>query len=110
MAWFVIYIGGMIGTWLGPWWTVVPIAFIAGALFPGSARSAALNGALGMGLLWGVSSVTIQIKNSGTLADRVAPILFLPDGWVLVLATTLLGMALGAFACYVGYAVRRAVT
>jgi hypothetical protein len=109
MAWFVIYIGGMIGTWLGPWWTVIPISFLAGVLFPSSGRSAALNGALGMTLLWGVATVTIQLKNGGLLADRIAPIFFLPDGWLLVLATILLGAGIGAFACHTGYAVRRMV-
>jgi len=109
MAWFFIYIGGMISTWLGPWWTIVIVAIVAGFLFPSSGRSAFWQGVIGVSLLWGISTITIYLKNDGILMDRVAPIFFMPQGWMLIPVTILIGAVLGGLACYAGWKLRRSL-
>ena len=106
MAWIFIYIIGMIATWLGPWWLIVPVSLLAGWFFPINGKTAFAQGVAGVGLLWGVSTVTIHLKNSGILADRVAPILFLPEGWSLVIVSTLIGALLGGLSCFTGWKLR----
>ncbi len=106
MAWLFIYLIGMIATWLGPWWLIVPVSLLAGILFPTTGKTAFAQGFAGVGLLWGISTLTIHVKNAGVLADRVAPVFFIPEGWMLIVATTLIGAQLGGLACYTGWKLR----
>ncbi len=74
------------------WWTVAVAAFAVGALIYQPPARSFLAGFLGVFLLWGGLSWTIDMANQSILAPRIATVLPL-DGSIplLVLLTALVG-------------------
>jgi MFS family permease len=87
-----------------PWWSVAFAAFIGGVLV--NSRSNFLAGFFGVGLLWAITSVIIDITASSDLTERVASV-FMLNKPLLFLVTALLGGLVGGFAAMAGGALRK---
>ncbi len=94
---------GSLVQWLFPWWSVAVVAFTVGGWRCSSGRQAVLTGFFGVALLWGVAATFVHFMNDGILSARVALLLHLPAGILLVAVTAVLGGVVGAVACLTGF-------
>jgi hypothetical protein len=96
-----------------PWWILMVISFLVCFFLYGTRSSSFLSGLLGIGLLWIVVALYINISTSSLLADRVASIFQLPDSvigipgsFLLVIITGLIGGLAGGFSALSGHLLR----
>jgi len=74
-----------------PWWSIVIVAAIVGAIFHEHAGRSFLYGFISVFLLWGIASFQIDAGNESILSTRMAEIF----GANMILVTGLLGGLLG---------------
>ena len=85
-----------------PWWTLVIGAFAGGYFFGNKGWMAFLSGLLGVGLLWFVTAMTIDIQTQSILTEKVAKIFPTKTPALLFLVTAIIGGLPGAFAALTG--------
>ena len=90
-----------------PWWAFVITSGIVGATIHQQPWKAWLAGFLGMFLLWGVWAYMIDSANEHILSTRVAGLLKLGSGTMLVLVTALVGGLLSSVAALAGSFARK---
>lgn len=90
-----------------PYWGVMILIGLLGVLISPKPAAAFLGGGLGMGLAWLGQSLYIGITTSSTLPDKMAQIMGLSSGMVLVAMTGILGFLLGAFSGLTGTLLRK---
>src|SRR5687768_10092064 len=95
--------------WVLPWWILVILAFALAFWLANKAGSAFWAGFLGISMGWLGLSLFYHIHNDGLLTSRVATLFTLPQPWLLLLVTALLGGLLGGLAAFTGYLFRRAL-
>ncbi|GAA4002784.1 hypothetical protein GCM10022408_12810 [Hymenobacter fastidiosus] len=92
-----------------PWWSITPVAFLAGATLGRPGGRVFLAGFAGIGLGWLLLASWQQVQGAGRLSHRVAQLLPLGgQGWLLVLVTALIGGLVGGLAALAGYWLRQA--
>ncbi|MBT1704863.1 hypothetical protein [Chryseosolibacter indicus] len=87
-----------------PWWSIAFASFIGALMF--NSRYNFLAGFLGVGLLWLLTSLIIDITASVNLAGRIAA-LFMLNKPLLFVVTSLIGAVVGGFAAMAGGALRK---
>ncbi len=102
MRFLTILVGAAITQWLLTWWMLALVGLIAGRYLAGGVRSAWWQGAGAGAALWGGAAAYIHIANGYLLGDRLAPVFNLPDGWLLVGVSALLGALLGGLSAAAG--------
>jgi hypothetical protein len=96
MAVFVTMVLAWVGGLFLPWWSVAIASFVAAIVFSQGRGRAWFAGFLGIFILWAIASVTINIRNEGILAPKIANILPLNGSVpVLILLTALVGGLVG---------------
>lgn len=85
-----------------PWWSLVPIAAMAGWLFARSGLGAFAMGFLGGFLLWFSAAWLSDNANGGMLSSKVGQLFMGVKSQHLLWATGLLGALLGAFGALTG--------
>ncbi len=85
-----------------PWYSAVIVAFLVSAILPNGKLNAFLVGFLGVGLLWLVYALIIDIQTNSILTDRVAELFTLSDGNILVAITGLVGAVVGGLGSLTG--------
>jgi hypothetical protein len=85
-----------------PWWSIVIITGIIGALARLSSIQSFLMGFLGVALLWGLFAFVLNMKNDGILATRVGELFGGVNPLGLVLITTLIGGLIGGMGALTG--------
>jgi hypothetical protein len=91
-----------------PWWSVAVAAFIAGAAVPAKPWQNWLAGFLGMALLWAALAWWIDKANGGIMAGRMADVLPMKGSkGLLIVATSLVGGLVAAFASLTGSFLRK---
>ncbi|WP_375435860.1 hypothetical protein [uncultured Hymenobacter sp.] len=94
-----------------PWWVITPLCFALAAWRNLSGGRSFVAGFLGVGVGWLVLASWLSFRNEGLLAHRVAQLLPLGgQGWLLVVATAVIGGLVGGLAALAGAWVRQAVT
>lgn len=78
-----------------PWWSAVATAFLINLLISSPSGKSFLSGFLGIGLLWMVMAVWIDISTDSILTERIAQIVMINDKYLLILATSLIGAIAG---------------
>lgn len=86
-----------------PWWSIAIAAFVGGAAF--NTRANFLAGFLGIGLLWLVYAIMMDVTSAAPLAERVSKVLPLNKP-LLFLFTAVIGGLVGGFAAMAGSALR----
>lgn len=103
MLFLLIIILAAVAQWFLPWWVLPVVAVVVAFWAARGYRHAATHAFLAGFLLWGGFSAYLYMGGS-SFADQVADILFLPNGWLLVLITGLLGGILATLGGVLGYA------
>lgn len=89
------------------WWWIMAVPFVYGATAARSGGGALLTGAASAGLLWLGASLYLFLAGSDLIAARMAAMLGLGDGRLLIVATGLVAALAGGLAGYAGCAVKR---
>ena len=98
--WILIF--GNLGHFGLPWWTVVPIAAIAGWLFPLSAGKNFSAAFVAGALLWFANAFLLNAANEGMLSAKVGILFQGLKGWHLLAVTGVLGGILAGFGAMTG--------
>lgn len=97
-----ILVLGNLGHFGLPWWTLVPIAALAGWLFPttaGKVFSAAFASGL---LLWYLNAFLLDNANAGALSAKVGQLFQGLKSWQLLFVTGLMGGILAGLGALTG--------
>ncbi|HYF30095.1 MAG TPA: hypothetical protein VD993_03150 [Chitinophagaceae bacterium] len=86
-----------------PWWSLALAAFVVAALIHQRAGKSFLTGFLALFLLWGILAFIIDQQNQQVLSKKVAQLLSLGEGSiVIILITGLVGGLVAGFAAMSG--------
>jgi hypothetical protein len=85
------------------WWWILVVPFFNGLFRSRSGFRAFLAGVLSAGLLWFLASLHLYLSHSQIIAIRVNQMFATSTPLMLVIITTLIGMACGGFAGSSGY-------
>lgn len=85
-----------------PWWTLVPGAFAVGYWFGNNGWVSFFAGMLGVGLLWFLTALFIDIQTQSILTEKVARLFPTKTPSLLFLLTALIGGLPGGFAALTG--------
>ncbi len=89
------------------WWWIILVPLGLGFIEKDSVVRAAAGSGLGVFLLWS-GMAFYQWSNGGEIiVSRIAEVMGANSGWVLVLATGLIGFVVSAVAGYAGYSLRK---
>lgn len=80
-----------------PWWSVVPVSFLAGLSIYTRSLNAFLAGFLGVGLLWFFFALNIDIRTNSILTEKIADIFNLGRSLLLVVMSGLIGGLVSGF-------------
>ena len=85
-----------------PWWTLVIGALAGGYLFGNKGWIAFLSGLVGVGLLWFLAAMVIDIQTQSILTEKVAKIFPTKTPALLFFVTSIIGGLPGGFASLTG--------
>lgn len=91
-----------------PWWTLVIGAGIGGYMFGNGGGMSFLSGLLGVGLLWLVMAMLIDVQTQSILTEKVAKIFPTKIPGLLFLVTAIIGGLPGGFAAMTGAMIKKA--
>ena len=100
---FFVFILALLLSLLLPWWSVFIPGLILGAILGRSGSHAFGWGFAGIGLLWLIQTLYIEIENGGVLTARIAELFSLPAPFLIIIATFLVGGLIGGFTSLTGY-------
>ncbi|MDB5264134.1 MAG: hypothetical protein JWQ14_3417 [Adhaeribacter sp.] len=95
--------------WVLPWWILAVVAFVLAFWLAHRGGEAFWAGFGAIALGWLALSLFFHVRNDGLLTSRVATLFTLPQPWLLLLITALLGGLVGGVAALTGYFFRRAL-
>ena len=85
------------------WWAVTLLTFVVAFGWGNTAFQSFWSGFVAVAISWGGYVSIIYLQNEGILAARVAALFYLPRPELLILATALIGGALGGGGAISGY-------
>lgn len=85
-----------------PWWTLVIGAGLGGYLFGNNGWTSFLSGFLGVGLLWLITAMVIDMQTHSILTEKVAQLFPTKTPALLMLLTAVVGGLVGGFAGLTG--------
>ncbi|MGV3586075.1 MAG: hypothetical protein ACO1OF_03645 [Adhaeribacter sp.] len=95
--------------WVLPWWILAVVAFVLAFWLAKKGNGAFLAGFGAIFLGWLGLSLFFHLRNDGILTSRVATLFTLPQPWLLLLVTAVVGGLVGGLAALTGYFFRRAL-
>jgi hypothetical protein len=102
----LIFLGSLILNFFLPWWICALVAFLSAFWQANSAGQAFAVGAAALTLLWGFVASYWHFSSQGILSDKVAGILNLPNGGMLMAVVAIIAGLVGGNAALSGYLVR----
>ncbi|MDB5232746.1 MAG: hypothetical protein JWN76_3551 [Chitinophagaceae bacterium] len=90
-----------------PWWTFAITSFIVALAIHQTPGRAFLSGFLGLFLLWGILAMIIDYGNNHILSQKVAGVLGVGSGALLILITAIVGGLVSGLAALTGCYTRR---
>ncbi len=100
----IIIIAGYFASLYLPWWSAMAVAALVGFII--NCSSSFLMGFMSLSILWGVSSLLIDMENNSILSSKIGA-LFQVGGIGILLITTLLAGILGGLSAWSGALGRR---
>lgn len=85
-----------------PWWSVVIASFSISFIISTKGTSSFVGGFLGIGILWFMLAAITDFQTDSSLIDRVAEIFSLPNNFLLILITSIIGGLVGGFGALTG--------
>ena len=92
-----------------PWWSIVIASFLISLIISTKGLSSFIAGFLGIAILWFFSAIIIDIKTGSILTERIADIFSLPNTWLLIFITALIGGLVGGFGALTGSYLRNLI-
>jgi hypothetical protein len=89
------------------WWWALIIPMVIGFFEKDSVTRASLGSGFGVFLLWVGMSVFKWTSGGEIIVNRVAAVMGVGSGFMLVLATGILGLLIGSIAGYAGFSLRK---
>lgn len=105
----ILFFAALLVQWLLPWWSVVPVCLLVGYLLARSGGWAFGAGFLAVGLGWVLVAGLLWSLTHSLLPGRVATLLGLPNGAILLVLSGVLSGLLGGLATVTGWWLRRAL-
>ncbi|NQV49203.1 MAG: hypothetical protein HQ507_01805 [Candidatus Marinimicrobia bacterium] len=91
------------------WWWIIVIPLALGFIEKDSVAKAAGGNGLGIFLLWFGMSVYQWLNGGEIIVTRVSEVMGIGSGFVLALATGIIGFLVAALAGYAGFSLRKVV-
>ena len=91
------------------WWWALLVPLVIGFFEKDSAVRAAFGNGLGVFILWAGMSVYQWLTEGEIIVRRIAQVMGVGSGFLLVMATAILGFVVASIAGYAGYLLRQAV-
>lgn len=88
--------------WYLPWWSVVIAGFIISLILSSNGLVSFLSGFLGVGIYWFILAYMIDSNTNSILTERVASLFSLPDSFLLILVTAVIGGLAGGLGALSG--------
>ena len=85
-----------------PWWSVVIASFLISLILSSKGWNSFFSGFIGVGVLWFILAFRIDTASDSILTDKVAAIFSLPNAFILILVTALIGGIAGGFGALAG--------
>jgi len=85
-----------------PWWTLVIGAGLGGYLFGTNGWTSFLSGFIGVGLLWLVTAMVVDMQTNSILTEKVAQLFPTKTPALLMVLTAVVGGLTGGFAALTG--------
>lgn len=89
-----------------PWWVIVPIGVVSGAVAPSGAFNSFVSGFLGVGLVWMGYAWKLNVENDSSFSKIILEIIPLGDSLVLVIVIGLISGLSGGLATMTGALIR----
>jgi hypothetical protein len=93
-----------------PWWSVVLASFLISLILSSKGLSSFFAGFIGIGALWFYMAWRIDSTTGSILTEKVAAIFTLPNSFLLILVTALIGGLAGGFGALAGSHLRSIFT
>ena len=88
------------------WWWVMVVPLVVACMSPMSGWGAFRMGLTSAGAVWTLASLVLFVTKSQIIAIRIASMMSIGSGWVMVLLTGVIGMLAGGVAGATGAALR----
>jgi len=85
-----------------PWWIVILVAALVGFWANGSSAAAFASGFLAIGTLWCVYATFIDLQTGSILTTKIATLFNLPNGFLLLTLTSIIGGLMGGMGAMTG--------
>ena len=89
-----------------PWWSVAIAAVLISLIISTKGSSSFIAGFLGIAFLWFALAMISDIRTDSMLTERVAGIFSLPNKFLLMLLTAVVGGLVGGFSALTGSLIR----
>ncbi|MDZ7716143.1 MAG: hypothetical protein U5J95_08025 [Balneolaceae bacterium] len=86
-----------------PWWSLAIPCVLFGAWKGEKGSSSFLYGFIGIGALWLIQVLIIDMQNQQVLSSRIADLFSLPHSSLVILITVIIGGLAGGFSTLTGY-------
>ena len=94
----IIAITAGIATWLMPWWMIAVFSFVVAVTHNLKPKDGFISGFIGIALMWLAMALYRDIPNEHILSGRMAKLLGLPNSFLFILITIILGGLVGGLA------------
>ena len=103
LIFLVMIIGSFTISYLIPaWWIYIPVSFFGGVMLPRTKANAFLIGFCAIFCLWFVSSFVMDQQNDQILSSRIIQLFHLPNSFLLIVLTSIIGGLIGGLASWSG--------
>ena len=85
-----------------PWWIGGLVALVIACVFSLDTGKAFIIGFVALFLLWLICSMTMDAGNDGLLSTKIAELIKLPNRWILIFLTGLIGGITGGLGALLG--------
>ena len=87
---------------VGAWWTVAVAGFLISLIISSNGISSFIGGFLGVALLWFITAFARDVQGDSILTAKVAEIFSLPNTFLLILVTAIIGGIVGGMGALLG--------
>ena len=98
----LIFAGTYVAQLFFPWWSILIVAFILNSIIHSSGVSSFGSGFIGVGMLWMIKALFIDLNTGSLLTDKIAELFSLPYTFLLILITAIIGGLSAGFAGLAG--------
>jgi hypothetical protein len=88
--------------WFVTWWMIAAVSFVVAVTHKLKPKEGFISSFFGIALLWMVIALWRDLPNEHILSNRMAGVLGLPNGWLFVFITIIVGGLLGGVAGWSG--------